>query len=190
MIGRFVVAVLLCAQILPALAAKPKAADDDVEYLLPPDGEPVDTQAKAPAGLPLTPKAFRAGIAKYIKEVPQYSAAKLDAGNVLKDGAIVHQALKLNGSEVDILLDVNAAGKISNAKFNGPKGAKDDAQLRLMMCSTYAIMRTLQPDLESPAAAQANMKHSWESAANQPFEKSFYFNKIKTQYVPFEMNVY
>lgn len=140
--------------------------------------------------LELTPKSFQAGMGKHLKEIPQCAAAKLSKGELIKDGKVVYQALKMNGASVEVILDVSAKGKISNAKFTGAEGAKNDAQLRAMMCSTYAVMRTLQPDYESSAQAQSNMNHLWQSAASKPFTKAFYFNTIKAQYVPFEMNVY
>lgn len=59
-----------------------------------------------------------------------------------------------------------------------------------MMCSTYAIMRTLQPDYESHDQAMKQMTHIWKSAKDKPFEMAYYFDKMKAQYVPFELNVY
>lgn len=168
MTARFVFALTL---LLPVFAAQ--AAD-----------------AQSSTALTLTPKTFQSGMTKYIKEIPQCASAKLAKASLMKDGQVVYQQLKLDGAEVDILLDVNKAGKISNAKFTGPADAKDESQLQLMMCSTYAIMRTLQPEYESPAQAQRNMTHLWKSAASKPFKMAFYFNSIKAQYVPFEMNVF
>ena len=190
MIARILLVALILIPAVSAQAAKKAPADDEVEYLIPEDWESKKDEPKVPEALELTPKSFGTGIAKYIKEIPQCAAAKLGKGNPIKDGKIVYQELKLNGVEVDIILDVNEAGKISNAKFTGPKGAKDNAQLQLMMCSTYAIMRTLQPKYEKPDQAQSNMSHVWKSAATKPFKMAFYFNSIQTQYVPFEMNVF
>lgn len=140
--------------------------------------------------LDLTPKSFQAGVAKHLKEIPQCTDATLSKGAPMKDGKVVYQTLKMNGATVEVVLDVSAKGQISNAKFTGADGAKNDAQLRAMMCSTYAVMRTLQPDYETPSQAQSNMNHLWKSAVSAPFTKAFYFNTIKAQYVPFEMNVY
>lgn len=190
MIARILLVALILMPVVSAQAAKKAPADDEVEYLIPEDWESKKDEPKAPPSLELTPKAFQVGMAKHIKEIPQCKAAKLGAGNPIKDGQVVYQELKLDGAEVDIILDVNPAGKISNAKFTGPNGAKDNSQLQLMMCSTYAIMRTLQPEYEKPEQAQRNMSHVWKSAATKPFKMAFYFNSIKTQYVPFEMNVF
>lgn len=140
--------------------------------------------------LDLTPKSFQAGMGKHLKEIPQCAAARLGKGEVIKDGKAVYQTLKMNGASVEVILNVGAHGKVSNAKFTGAEGAKNDAQLRAMMCSTYAVMRTLQPEYETSSQAQSNMNHLWTSAATKPFTKAFYFNTIKAQYVPFEMNVY
>ncbi|WP_416739075.1 hypothetical protein ACM1ZW_19640 [Pseudomonas sp. NFX71] len=190
MIARILLVALILMPVVSAQAAKKAPADDEVEYLIPEDWESKKDEPKAPPSLELTPKAFQVGMAKHIKEIPQCKAAKLGAGSPIKDGQVVYQELKLDGAEVDIILDVNPAGKISNAKFTGPNGAKDNSQLQLMMCSTYAIMRTLQPEYEKPEQAQRNMSHVWKSAATKPFKMAFYFNSIKTQYVPFEMNVF
>lgn len=190
MIARILLVALILIPVASAQAAKKAPADDEFEYLIPEDWDSKKDEPKAPEVLELTPKSFEAGIAKYIKEIPQCAAAKLGKGNPIKDGKVVYQELKLNGAEVDIILDVSETGKISNAKFTGPKGAKDDAQLQLMMCSTYAIMRTLQPEYEKPDQARSNMSHVWKSAATKPFKMAFYFNSIQTQYLPFEMNVF
>ena len=190
MIARILLVALILMPVVSAQAAQKAPADDEVEYLIPEDWESKKDEPKAPPSLELTPKAFQVGMAKHIKEIPQCKAAKLGAGSPIKDGQVVYQELKLDGAEVDIILDVNPAGKISNAKFTGPNGAKDNSQLQLMMCSTYAIMRTLQPEYEKPEQAQRNMSHVWKSAATKPFKMAFYFNSIKTQYVPFEMNVF
>lgn len=190
MIVRILLVALIFMPVVSAQAAKKATVEDEVEYLLPEDWETKKDEPKAPEVLQLTPKSFQGGIAKYIKEIPQCAAAKLGKGNPIKDGQVVYQELKLNGAEVDIILNVSESGKISNAKFTGPNGAKDDAQLQLMMCSTYAIMRTLQPEYEKPEQAQRNMSHVWKSAATKPFKMAFYFNSIQTQYVPFEMNVF
>lgn len=165
-------------------------AAQKTEYLIPENWEAGKSTAQQDSYLELTPKSFQAGMGKYIKEIPQCAAAKLGKGELIKDGKVMYQTLKLGGAAVDILLDVNAKGKIANARFTGPAGAKDDAQLQVMMCSTYAIMRTLQPEYETPGQASKNMTHLWKSAASKPFTKAFYFNTIKAQYVPFEMNVY
>jgi hypothetical protein len=190
MIARNLLLALILIPAISAQAAKKAPADEEVEYLIPEDWESKKDEPKAPEVLELTPKSFAAGIAKYVKEVPECAAAKLGKGNPMKDGQVVYQELKLKGAEVDIFLDVSQSGKISNAKFTGPKGVKDDAQVLLMMCSTYAIMRTLQPEYEKPEQAQSNMSHVWKSAATKPFKMAFYFNSIQTQYVPFEMNVF
>gem|GEM_PF-2324687 len=190
MIARSLVVALALVPFFTVEAAKKATADDEVEYLIPEDWDSKKDEPSAPASLELTPKSFQAGMVKHIKEIPQCAAATLGKGSPLKDGRVVYQELKMNGAEVDIILDVNPAGKISNAKFTGPNGAKDNAQLQLMMCSTYAVMRTLQPDLEKPEQAQKNMVHVWKSAATKPFKMAFYFNNIQTQYVPFEMTVF
>lgn len=146
--------------------------------------------AQEESTLDLTPKSFQAGMGKHLKEIPQCAAAKLSKADQIKDGRVVYHTLTMNGASVEVLLDLGKAGKIAKAKFTGAAGANNDAQLRAMMCSTYAVMRTLQPDYETPDQAQSNMSHLWKSAASKPFTKAFYFNTIKAQYVPFEMNVY
>ncbi|UQS91718.1 hypothetical protein M5C90_10810 [Pseudomonas chlororaphis subsp. piscium] len=184
MIRRLAVCALLMAQVLPAFAAK-----EEVEYLIPEDWA-TKKPPKQVDGLPLSPKELESGMKKRFKEIPQCSAVSFGTANVVKDGAAVYQTLSQAGAQLDVIIDVNSEGKVGNAKFIGAKGAKDDPELQLMMCSTYAVMRTLQPDLETREKAQKNMKHVWVSAQQKPFEMAFYFNKIKTQYVPFEMNVH
>ncbi|AZL68800.1 hypothetical protein [Pseudomonas oryziphila] len=166
------------------------SAAQKTEYLIPENWEANKSTAATETSLDLTPKSFQSGMSKHLKEIPQCADAKLGKGELIKDGTVVYQTLKLNGAGLDIILDVNSKGKISNAKFTGPEGPQNDPQLRVMMCSTYAVMRTLQPQYETPEQAQRNMSHLWKSAVSKPFTKAFYFNTIKAQSVPFEMNVY
>ncbi|WJM94950.1 hypothetical protein QEP73_15320 [Pseudomonas defluvii] len=175
---------------LPLLAGAASKKSDEVEYLIPEDWDSKKSEAPAESYLELTPKSFQAGMKKHLKEIPQCASAKLSNAEPIKDGKVVYHTIKLNNAAVDVLLDVNGKGKISNAKFTGPESAKNDPQLAVMMCSTYAIMRTLQPEYEKPQQAQKNMKHVWQSAASKPFRMAFYYNNIKTQFVPFEMNVF
>ncbi|MBA4287519.1 MAG: hypothetical protein C0439_00840 [Pseudomonas sp.] len=189
MILRTLVFAMALAPLISIQAAT-KAASDEVEYLIPEDWDSKKDAPPAPSTLELTPKTFHAGMAKHLKEMPQCSSATLGKGKLLKDGDLVAQVIKQGSAEVDVILEVAKTGKISNAKFTGPKGPKDDPQLRLMMCSTYAIMRTLQPELESPEAAAKSMNTAWVRAAKEPFKMGFYFSSIRTQFVPFEMNVF
>jgi hypothetical protein len=127
---------------------------------------------------------------KHLAEMPDCADAKLDAPNPMRDGSIVLHELKSDDASVDIMLQVDQTGKLSEAKFTGPESPKNDPQLQLMMCATYAIMRTLQPQYETPAQASKNVAHVWKSAANKPFKMAFYFNTIDTRLLPFEMVVH
>lgn len=177
---------VISLMLIPLIAG----AAQKTEYLIPENWEAGKSDAKEESHLELTPKTFQAGMGKHLKEIPQCSTAKLSKGELIKDGKVVYQTLKLGSASVDVILDLSANGKIANAKFTGSQGAKNDAQVQVMMCSTYAVMRTLQPDYETPEQASGNMAHVWKSAASKPFTMAFYFNSIKTQYVPFEMNVF
>ncbi|AXK52617.1 hypothetical protein [Pseudomonas protegens] len=185
MIGRLAVCALLAAQVVPAFAAK-----DEVEYLIPEDWDSKKDEAKPAGGLPLTSKELESGMKKRFKEVPQCSGVAFGKAQAMKNGEVIYQTLSLKGAQLEMFVEINSAGKVGNAKFLGSKGAKDDPELRLMMCSTYAVMRTLQPELESSEAALKSSSRAWTLSKQKPFEMAFYFNKIKTQYVPFEMNVY
>lgn len=175
---------------LPLLAGAANKKNEEVEYLIPEDWDSKKSEVPAESYLELTPKSFQAGMMKHLNEIPQCASAKLSKAEPIKDGKVVYHSIKLNDASVDVLLDVNGKGKISNAKFTGPQSAKSDPQLAVMLCSTYAIMRTLQPKYETPQQARSNMNHVWKSAATKPFKMAFYFNNIKTQFVPFEMNVF
>lgn len=190
MISRALVLAMTVLPFFSAEAAETVAAKDEVEYLIPEDWESKKDVPQSPPTLQLTPKSLQAGIGKHVKEIPQCKTAALGAGNILNEGRVVYQELKLGDAKVEMILDVNPSGKISNAKFSGPDGARDSAQLQAMMCATYAVMRTLQPSLETPDKARKNMGHVWKLAETKPFKMAFYFNNIQTQYVPFEMNVF
>lgn len=190
MIARVLLVALVLIPFVSAQASKQAPADEEVEYLIPEDWDSKEDEPKETEALQLTPTSFQAGIKKHMKEIPQCAAAKLDKGSPLNDGQVVYHELTLNGAKVEIFLNVSKSGKILNAKFAATNSAKDDAQLRGMLCSTYAVMRTLQPDLESSDAALKSAKTAWERAKTQPFKMGFYFNSIRTQYVPFEMSVF
>ncbi|UCZ84907.1 hypothetical protein LGQ10_00865 [Pseudomonas sp. L5B5] len=127
---------------------------------------------------------------KRFKEVPQCSDAAFGKAQAVKNGEVIYQTLSLKGGQLEMFVEINSAGKVGKVKFLGIKGAKNDPELRLMMCSTYAVMRTLQPDLESSDVALKKSSRAWTLSKQKPFEMAFYFNKVKTQYVPFEMIIY
>ncbi|NWL47168.1 hypothetical protein DM819_15235 [Pseudomonas hunanensis] len=187
MFARSAVMVLF---LLPLVAGAASKKGDDVEYLIPEDWDSKKAEAPQEVHLDLTANSFLVSMRKHLKEIPQCSTAKLSDANPIKGGQVVYHTIKLNSASVDVLLDVDGKGKISNAKFTGVESPRNDPQMVAMLCSTYAIMRTLQPVYETPEQAQGNMTHLWKSASEKPFKMAFYSNNIKAQVIPFEMNVF
>ena len=93
---------------------------------------------------------------KRFKEVPQCSDVAFGKAQAVKNSEVIYQTLSLKGGQLEMFVEINSSGKVGKVKFLGIKGAKNDPELRLMMCSTYAVMRTLQPDLESSDVALKN----------------------------------
>jgi hypothetical protein len=183
---------LLCALLLSVAAtAATKKAEEKFEYLLPEDWKETqegDGSAAKPTSLELTPKAFQAGMKKYVKEEEDCRSTSFGPLHPLKEGAVVYQEAKLEGATAQMFLDVASSGKITSAKFEAPQ--KDAEHLMLMTCTTYALMRTMQPKYATQASAHGDVVHLWTEAQVKPFSKAFFFNTFKAQVIPLQLEVF
>ncbi|MPQ68317.1 MULTISPECIES: hypothetical protein [unclassified Pseudomonas] len=184
--SRLMVAILLMTHAFSATAKQ----EEEFVYLLPEDYQDEQGTPQKDKSLNLTPREFKEGVIKYLKQIPQCSLSKLTPEHMINDGAVIYQELNLGGAKLDVFVDVAESGKISKIKFLESRGSKDES-LQAIMCSTYAVMRTLWPDekLQSHEQALDSMTRLWTLAADKPFEMSFFFDKIKAQVVPFLMEV-
>ncbi|WP_282372916.1 hypothetical protein [Pseudomonas sp. PS02290] len=187
MIARLLVLSLI---VLPITALADKKKADDVEYLLPADFDDTSVSDKPDQkpGLQLTAKAFQAGMKKFIGDDVDCKTAKLTAPSSMKKGKVVYQQIDVAGSKLDVFLDMGAESRITNVRFES--AVKDQDHLVAMLCATYGLMRTIEPNHITPAAAKKDALHLWQEAQTKPFSKAFMFNTFKAQMVPFQVNIF
>lgn len=149
------------------------------------------THAKAtePQGrLNLTPQALQAGVKRFIKEEADCRSVTFESIRTQKKGAVIRQKLAREGAKVDMTLEVTKAGKVSNARFAAP--TKDPAHLTVMLCGTYALMRTLQPSPGSPDMARQAALDLWQQAQQKTYTKALGNARFRAQMAPFEVNAF
>ena len=169
--------LLLCLLATPAFSAQ--AA---------PKAQATPKPAAPEKGLQITPKALQAGMQAFIREEQDCRSVTFAGVRTLKKGAVIRQKLQREGAEVDVSLDVSKAGNVTNARFAAD--TKDPAHLTVMLCATYAVMRTLQPKAVSPEAARQAALELWQQAQQKPTTKTFAPNRFKAQMAPFELNAF
>lgn len=169
--------LLLCLLATPAFSAQ--AA---------PKAQATPKPAAPEKGLQITPKALQAGMQAFIREEQDCRSVTFAGVRTLKKGAVIRQKLQREGAEVDVSLDVSKAGNVTNARFAAD--TKDPAHLTVMLCATYAVMRTLQPKAVSQEAARQAALELWQQAQQKPTTKTFAPNRFKAQMAPFELNAF
>lgn len=169
--------LLLCLLATPALAVHAASKAD-------PKAKP----AAEGTGLSVTPKALQAGMQSFIKEEADCRSVTFGSVRTLKNGAQLRQKLQREDAEVDMALDVSKAGKVSNLRFAAD--TKDPAHLTVMLCATYAAMRTLQPMLENRDIARQAALQLWQDAQQKTVTKEFYNERFRAQMAPFELNAF
>jgi hypothetical protein len=143
-----------------------------------------------PKALPLTAKQFDKGVKKYFKTFPQCAEIKIDELRLFNDGANGYQEFQLDNITFTVMLNIDEKDKLTNIQITSSGNAKNEQARQGMLCSTYAVMRMLQPKLASKDDALKQAGHLWVLAKDAPFEMTYYFDRIKAQFVPFELNVY
>ncbi|WP_263262091.1 hypothetical protein [Pseudomonas sp. RIT-PI-S] len=137
--------------------------------------------------LELTPEGLQTGMKKYIQE--EADCRSTDFGKIVPlKGARIRQQLEREGAKVNMVLDVAQSGQLTNIRFAAE--VKDQAHLTLMLCATYATMRTLQPTAQPPGTVKSTVLQLWQDAQQKPSAKPFYSSTLKAQMTPFELNVY
>jgi hypothetical protein len=172
MMPRLVLLCLFALPMLPAQAAKK------------PEPKP---HAAPETSLGITAATLQAGMKKYIQEEADCRSVTFGDTKALKKGARVRQRLQRDGAQVDVTLDVSKAGNVSNARFAAP--TKDPAHLTVMLCATYAVMRTLQPKGQALDTARSTALEMWQKAQQQPVQVPFAAHQFRAQMKPFELNV-
>ncbi|MBA1243343.1 hypothetical protein [Pseudomonas japonica] len=156
----------------------------------------LSTQAatKAPAktapgeGLELTAPALLAGIKQHLPEEQDCRTVTFQKPRTFKNGAVIKQKLERDGAEIDMTFDIAKSGKLANARFAAD--TKDPAHLTVMLCATYAAMRTLQPTMERSELARQAALELWQQAQQQTITKTFAGERFRAQMAPFEVNVF
>jgi hypothetical protein len=145
-------------------------------------------QAAPEKGLKLTPKALQAGMQTYIREEDDCRSVTFGSTRPLKKGAVIRQKLQRQGADVDMSLDISKSGNVSNLRVSAD--TKDPAHLTVMLCATYAAIRTLQPKAQSPGSARQAALALWQEAQQKPSTKVFQSSRFKAQMTPFELNAF
>lgn len=140
--------------------------------------------------LTLTAKQFDKGVKKYFNTIPQCAEIKVDELRLINDGANGYQEFKLGNVTFTVILKISEKDKLTNIKITSTGNAKNEQARQGMLCSTYSVMRMLQPKLASKGDALKQAGHLWTLAKEAPFEMTYYFDRIKAQFVPFELNIY
>lgn len=144
--------------------------------------------AEPQSSLNLTPQALQAGVQRFIKEEADCGSVTFESVRTQKKGAVIRQKLEREGAKVDMTLEVAKSGKVSNARFAAP--TKDPAHLTVMLCGTYALMRTLQPNPGNPAVARQAALDLWQQAQQKTYTKALGNAKFRAQMAPFEVNAF
>lgn len=140
--------------------------------------------------LTLTAKQFDKGVKKYFNTIPQCAEIKVDKLRLINDGANGYQEFKLGNVTFTVVLKISEKNKLTNIQITSTSNAKNEQARQGMLCSTYSVMRMLQPKLASKDDALKQAGHLWTLAKEAPFEMTYYFDRIKAQFTPFELNVY
>jgi hypothetical protein len=164
---------LLALPVVPALAAKPAAKATPVA------GE---------QGLPLTPAQLQSGMQRFIQEEADCRSVSFEKVRIQKNGAMIRQKLERDGADIDTAMDVSKAGKVANLRLQAD--TKDPAHLTVMLCATYAAMRSLQPALERPELARQAALELWQQAQQGTVTKTFHGQSFRAQMSPFEVNAF
>ena len=109
---------------------------------------------------------------------------------LINDGANGYQEFKLGNVTFTAVLKISEKDKLTNIQITSTSNAKNEQARQGMLCSTYSVMRMLQPKLASKDDALKEAGHLWTLAKEAPFEMTYYFDRIKAQFTPFELNVY
>lgn len=161
----------LCLLALPALsafAAKPTPATEQ--------------------GLPLTPAQLQAGMKRFIQEEADCRSVSFEKVRTQKKGTMIRQKLERDGANIDTAIELSKAGKVANLRLQAD--TKDPAHLTVMLCATYAAMRSLQPALERPELARQAALDLWQQAQQGTVTKTFHGQSFRAQMSPFEVNAF
>ena len=110
----------------------------------------------------LKPQEAQTGLVKYSKKIPQCSGVKS-----VKNGPL--QTLDYGFGKIDVLYEVSGK-KLISVTLNGTDGAKNDGQMRAMMCATSALLMASQPKYQTVDEALKNSTHLWKSSVQKLIE--------------------
>jgi hypothetical protein len=169
--------LLICLLVAPTFAAQAETQKETRPKQSAPDN-----------GLGVTSKALQDGLQRFIKEEADCRAVNFEKVRTFKKGTVIRQKLEREGARLDMSLSISKAGTVSSARFAAP--TKDPAHLTVMLCATYAAMRTLQPKGQGPEAARKAALELWQGAQQKPLARSFGGQTFKAQMAPFELNAF
>lgn len=129
--------------------------------------------------LPLTAKQFDSGIKKYFKTIPQCSTIKVDEMRLFNNGANGYQEFKQGNITFTVILKIDEKDKLTNIQITSSStNSKNEQSRQGMLCSTYAVMRMLQPKLATKEDALKQAGLLWKLAKDAPFEMSYFNDRI------------
>lgn len=134
------------------------------------------------ANLAQSPKSIQAGFAKYGKQTPQCSAVKSSMQGPL-------QRLDYGVGKIEVLYTYSGKA-LESITLHGPDGARNDGQMRAMMCATAALLQAMQPEYQTAEGAMSGAAHLWKSSASAPFTMAYYFDQVTAQQVPLQLKAW
>jgi hypothetical protein len=103
---------------------------------------------------------------------------------LFNDGANGYQESQLGNITFVVMLNIDEKDKLTNIQIISSGNAKNEQARQGMLCSTYAVMRMLQPKLASKNDALKQAGHLWVLAKGALFEMAYYFDNNKGAICP------
>ena len=157
------------------------AVAEEIEYLLPPDWETKPAAEPRAATLSYGKAEFTARFVAAAREVPQCKGIKLS-----KDHPLMQQ-IQLNGAKADVFWKGDP--QLLSVRFVSNGSQRDDASMRLMMCSAYATVRAAQPDVYDMAGAMEVARSVWTRSKAGPSKTAVAFDVIHAQLTPLQFEL-
>lgn len=156
-------------------------AKDEVEYLLPENWESEQVKPQKRETLDFDRVELRKRFNLAVREIPQCANLKWSGDHPIL------QTITQGVEKADVLLEGDHKLKAVTITASGNK--TNPATQRFMVCSTYALVRALQPDYFSGQQALDSAVDAWKRAAGAPAPLAIIFDKIVVQYVPFMLKL-
>ncbi len=125
------------------------------------------------------------GFAKYLQEIPQCASMVVAKALSVQDGTAWSYDLQ-GQADFTMLVEVQSQ-QVKSITVDHRQEFPDAMQD--MLCVTYSLIRTLQPDLSNPEDAFMQAQGLWAVAKTKPVQKNYLFNSFKVQSHPVKLTV-